>query len=159
MSGQPYELRSGRPEDCDFLWTLKLRTMRDYIEQTWGGWDETAQAGFFQRAFQPDKLQIILVAGHDSGVLSVSRPLGEIFLATIEIVPERQRQGIGSAVIRDLQAEANSRGLPLRLQVLKANAAARRLYQRLGFQAAGETETHHLMLSPPVTRRVQEWRT
>jgi ribosomal protein S18 acetylase RimI-like enzyme len=89
-------------------------------------------------------------------VLDVSRPLGEIFLATIEIAPEWQRQGIGSAVIRNLQAEADSKGLPLRLQVLKANTSARRLYQRLGFQAAGETETHHLMLSPPVAQRVQE---
>jgi len=123
--------------------------MRRYVEQTWGRWDETEQAGFFERSFQPEILKIIVVGTLDAGLLNVARPPGEIFLADIEVLPELQGRGVGSAVIRDLQAEARSAGLPLRLQVLRVNHAARRLYERLGFQLAGGTDTHDFMLYRP----------
>jgi ribosomal protein S18 acetylase RimI-like enzyme len=63
----------------------------------------------------------------------------------IELLPELQGRGIGSAVVRDLQAAAKTAGLPLRLQVLMTNPAAQRLYERLGFQVTDATATHHLM--------------
>ena len=49
-----------------------------------------------------------------------------------------------AGLIRDLQSEAERQGLPLNLQVLQGNPA-RRLYERLGFAATGETETHIMM--------------
>jgi ribosomal protein S18 acetylase RimI-like enzyme len=51
----------------------------------------------------------------------------------------------GTAVMRRVLAEAASRGLPVTLQVLKANEGARRLYERLGFQVTGQVE-HHLRM-------------
>jgi len=38
-------------------------------------------------------------------------------------------------------AEGRRHNLPVRLQVLKVNRA-RKLYERLGFEACGESETH-----------------
>ena len=61
-----------------------------------------------------------------------------------KILPEYQNRGVGSAVIRDVLAQAQAEGLSVGLQVLKVNPA-RRLYERLGFSLVGETATHYLM--------------
>lgn len=57
------------------------------------------------------------------------------------LLPEFQGRGIGTKLIQAVMGEAAGLGLPLRLQVLKANRA-RRLYERLGFHVYAETATH-----------------
>jgi ribosomal protein S18 acetylase RimI-like enzyme len=47
-------------------------------------------------------------------------------------------------------AEAFDRGIPIALQVLRSNHPAKRLYERLGFEVTGETETHYLMQARPL---------
>jgi ribosomal protein S18 acetylase RimI-like enzyme len=128
-------------DDFAWLWELKRRTMRGYIEQTWGVWDDGVQDIYFRQGFTPSKLRIIVVEGRDAGRLEVEKCDRELFLGTIEIAPEFQRKGLGSAIIHDLAAEARAARVPLRLQVLKVNPA-QKLYQRLGFQVVGETPTH-----------------
>jgi len=54
-------------------------------------------------------------------------------------------RGVGTSVVRDVMHQASRLGLPLRLQVLKANRA-RRLYERLGFREVAETPTHFQMM-------------
>ena len=49
--------------------------------------------------------------------------------------------GMGTALLKDLLAEAERAGKPVRLQVLKTNRAIR-LYARLGFAITGESPTH-----------------
>jgi ribosomal protein S18 acetylase RimI-like enzyme len=79
-------------------------------------------------------------------------------LAEIEILPEWQGRGIGSAVVRSLMREAASRQKPLTLRVLHINQRARTLYERLGFQPFREIETHSYLywdgatgIQPPTT--------
>jgi ribosomal protein S18 acetylase RimI-like enzyme len=122
--------------------------MRIYVEKTWHRWIDDEQREWFTRNFLPERAQVIVAEGRDAGRLEVIRGPGELILATIEISPEFQSRGIGAAVVRDLQAEAKSASLPLRLQVLKANPRARQLYLRLAFRTVGETATHHLMSWP-----------
>ena len=144
MPQRPYDLRVCRGEDHDFLWSLKNRTLRPYVEQTWGQWDDAVQKIWFEREFQPDRWKIITVDGRDAGLLDREHKSDGFFLRVIEILPQLQGRGIGSAVIRDLQAEAEAAGMPLELQVLKVNPAYR-LYERLGFAMTGATQTHFLM--------------
>jgi ribosomal protein S18 acetylase RimI-like enzyme len=73
--------------------------MREYVERVWG-WDEAEQATFLERRFQPERWQIIQSGGQDIGVLIVEEQTDEIFLASIEILPEWQGRGIGSSVVR-----------------------------------------------------------
>jgi ribosomal protein S18 acetylase RimI-like enzyme len=149
MSSPSYELRPCRPEDFAFLWALKCATMRLYVEKTWGRWDEAEQEDYFPRGLAPEIARIIVVDGCDAGRLDVTRQDNQIYLSVIELRPELQGRGIGSAIVRDLQTEAKDAKLPLRLQVLKTNPAAQRLYERLGFQHTGATESHHLMACLP----------
>jgi ribosomal protein S18 acetylase RimI-like enzyme len=137
-------LRPATRDDYDFLWWLHRATMRPYVEKTWG-WDEQWQAQHFRDRFDPNTCEIIEGGGEPIGCISVERRKDSLFLAVIEIAPDRQNQGIGTKLIQALCDEANDRGVPVELQVIKVNHPARRFYERLGFAVIGETETHYLM--------------
>jgi ribosomal protein S18 acetylase RimI-like enzyme len=69
----------------------------------------------------------------------------EFELQEIYLHPDHQGRGIGSCLIRELLAKAQHAAKPVSLSVLKVNTRARRLYERLGFRKAGESETHYVM--------------
>ena len=138
-----YTLRRATGADAAFIYHLHRAAMRDYVAQTWG-WDEAFQARVFEEHFDPVRYQVIVVDGRDAGVVSVERHPDALFLATIEILPEYQRRGLGTAVIEAILAQARAEAMPVALRVLKVNPA-RRLYERLGFDVTGETPTHYLM--------------
>jgi GNAT superfamily N-acetyltransferase len=67
-----------------------------------------------------------------------------VWLDTVEIAPEHQGRGLGSAIVHAVLEEARSRDRPVGLQVNRANRA-RQLYERRGFVEVDTTETHYLM--------------
>lgn len=152
-----YQTRPAKKEDAEFLWSLHQQAMRAHVEATWGKWDDAQQRKFFDRGFVPKETQIILVDGREAGRLDVTRGRMEYFLGIIELLPEFQGRGLGSAVMRGLQEEARAKRMPIRLQVIKANTQALRLYERLEFKLAGETATHHLMLWAPPGASMPPW--
>jgi ribosomal protein S18 acetylase RimI-like enzyme len=137
----PWNLRPARLADRDFLYALNEATMREYVELVWG-WDDQAQASFFDNRFQPDRWQVIQVGGQDIGVFIVEEGDDEIFLAEIQILPDWQGRGIGSAIVRSLMDSAATAGKPVTLRVLHVNERARALYERLGFRPFKQIETH-----------------
>lgn len=126
-------LRPASEADSEFCYRMHRATLRPYVEAIWG-WDESVQRAFHVRGFDPVHTQIVTVDGRDAGVLIVHRRPGETYLGRIAIDPAYQGLGIGSALVRDLLAEAAGRGVPLLLDVLVVNTRARALYERLGFR-------------------------
>ena len=143
-----YELRAASEGDRAWLYELLRASMREYVEATWGEWGEAFQRERFASHFAPERVRIIVVDGVDAGMLEVRREPERTWIAEIQVLPEHQGRGIGSAAIRDLLWEAAAASVPLELQVLKVNPA-RALYERLGFAVTGETETHFLMRATP----------
>ncbi len=141
-------LRAAAPGDREFLWWLHRETMGDYVRQTWG-WDDGWQRRRFDENFDPMQLQIVEYEERAIGCISVRYPGSEIFLAVIEIAPSFQRHGIGGFVIGNVLEDADRLQLPVKLSVLKVNPV-RTLYERLGFQHAGETATHYSMKREPL---------
>lgn len=135
-------LRPATKDDKDFCRDLHWRTMRAYVEATWG-WDEMDQLARFEIAFDSSRVEIIEQDGRAIGMLVVERESDPVRIVSIEIAPEHQRRGIGSALIARIIREAGGR--PVWLQVLKANPA-KALYERLGFVVVAETPTHWQML-------------
>lgn len=123
--------------------------MRPYVEQTWGAWDDIAQEDFFRRSYRSDAVQVVVVDGCDAGLLHVEREPAEIFLANIQMHPSFQNRGLGTAIVRTVIDSARQLRLPIRLQVLRVNQNARRLYERLGFIVSHETPTHIIMRRQP----------
>jgi ribosomal protein S18 acetylase RimI-like enzyme len=139
-----WRLRAAQEADRAFVFRVIRATMREYIHRTWG-WDDGWQREHFAAVFDPRGLCIVVVDGHDAGVLEVYRNPDALYLANIQIVPEFQGRGVGTDIIRGLMERARTLGLPMTLQVLKVNDAARRLYERLGFAVMAETTTHWRM--------------
>jgi len=147
-------LRQACAEDEDFLFALYASTRRD--EMAAWGWAAAQQEMFLRLQFRAlqqryaaererSDHQIILRDDAPVGRILVVRSADEIRLADIVLLPEHQCEGIGSALIGDLQAAAARAGLPLRLHVARDNHGAARLYQRLGFVVTGDTGSHFKM--------------
>jgi ribosomal protein S18 acetylase RimI-like enzyme len=129
------ELRPAGESDRELLWLIQSTAMRPAVEATWG-WDEAFQRSYFDEHYGTVPLQIVRVDGRDAGMVCCEVGPDHVFLRNVALLPEFQGQGIGTEV-----TEAAGRGVPLRLQVLKANRA-QRLYARLGFRMYAETPTH-----------------
>ncbi|WP_336783607.1 GNAT family N-acetyltransferase [Paenibacillus illinoisensis] len=141
----------------DFLFELYVSTRKSELE-TWG-WDDLMQKQFLlmqwtaqQRSYalQYPKAEHLLIIFQNlqAGRIIVNRSAEEIVLIDISILADYHNKGIGTALLRNLQAEAADARLPLRLSVLSTNAA-RRLYERLGFVTTAENGLYSSM----------EWRT
>ena len=135
-------LRASTPADLDFLLGLysSIReAMREFLH-----WDAPQWAAFISQQFAsqdrqyrttyPDALyQIVEVDQRAVGRLYVARLPGQLHIIDIALLPEHRGRGIGSALLRDLVAEADAEGLALTLHVEPHNPA-KRLYRRFGFR-------------------------
>jgi GNAT superfamily N-acetyltransferase len=131
LAGSGFGLRPATPADAEFCFQLHKAAMGEYITAIWG-WDEQVQRAFHQRAFSPDRWQIITGGKAGIGMLDVEYRQGEIYLARIEIHPDHQGCGIGTRIISALAQEAERTSQVLVLDVLAVNRRAQALYRRLG---------------------------
>ena len=141
---QQFEVRQATPGDRDKLYRIKREAMRPYVEQVWG-WVEELQERRFRQGYDHTETQVVLVDGLAVGLLRVSERESAVFIDQIEIVPDFQGRGIGTALIKDIVA----RGRPVDLGVLKVNVDARRFYERLGFRVISDNEKHYQMRAEP----------
>jgi ribosomal protein S18 acetylase RimI-like enzyme len=140
-------LREAASDDMSFLWELHIASMREYVDATYG-WDDTDQKNRFDTGFRPAGVQIIEVDGKPVGMWEMNQQTDPWFLARIAIVPAYQNKGIGSFLITEFLADADSQEQQVALQVLKINPA-KSLYERFGFLTYEETDTHSKMLRRP----------
>ena len=152
-----FTLRPALPADQDFLYQLKKAVNFGYISAIWG-WDEDFQQTEFNRDFQKrEEFSVIVSADADAGFLQLQRGTDFLNVAEILLLPAFRGQGLGTAVLRHIQALGDKEGLPVLIGCFRANLGARDLYLRLGFQPAGESDTHYLFLYHP-TKIPQEER-
>ena len=120
-----YTFRSSTAVDYAFLYQLHVATMKPYVAQVWG-WDEQMQAERFRQHVDPIRQRIVVVDGQEIGVLEVEERPSDLFLANLRILPEFQRQGCGTRILRDLLL----RDLLLRDLLLHAHNAGVPVTQR-----------------------------
>jgi ribosomal protein S18 acetylase RimI-like enzyme len=146
-------LRPVRPEDESFLYEVYASTRRDELAFT--GWPAAqveallrmqfaAQQRAYLAQFPAGDFQIILCRERPIGRLYLERRADEIRGIDLALLPEYRQAGIGTAILRELLAEAARLGKPFRLHVAKCNRA-RRLYERLGFITLADDGVHLLM--------------
>jgi ribosomal protein S18 acetylase RimI-like enzyme len=140
---QQVNFRPAKEQDYDFLYNMHIATMKEYIDKTWG-WEDFAQQEFFKKSFEPEKIQIITLDTKDIGMVLIEEGQEDILLRVIEILPNYQRQGIGTYIVQKLINKASQNNKAVFLYVLKVNPA-QNLYERLGFKRIAETSTHYVM--------------
>ena len=143
----PIALRAATEADREFLRSLHHACYRRWVEPIWG-WDEGDQDRRFDETFSIAGRWVVQLAGDPIGTLKTRRQDQWLVVDDIEVDPGHQGRGIGTRLLRGVLAEAERAHVPVRLRVLRTNPA-RRLYDRLGFVAEGETATHVLMLHKP----------
>lgn len=144
------ELRAAAPDDRAFVERTYFETQRWLIEALFGWRGEEIERAKFAEHHNPASTQIISMDGVDVGWMSIERAFESLDLDGIYILPAYQRHGIGTALIRDLIADALERGVILRLNTAKINPA-RKLYERLGFVVTHE-DLYKVYMEHPATR-------
>ncbi len=151
-----YHIRPATDEDIGFLADVVIeatqaqgRLPKDFDEQQWrkrfGEWTLEQVRGEI-----PDNTTgVIEVERVRAGRLRIARTADYIELCGIQLRPDVQRRGLGTAIIEDLKTEAAATGVPLELSVEKDNPDARKLYERLGFVQVGETEQEYKLRWSP----------
>ncbi|CAM3526041.1 alpha/beta fold hydrolase [Stackebrandtia soli] len=134
-------IRPATADDVDFLTDVVVIATRDQ-----GRWDPDIDEAAFRRGFSHWTSQLILNGGHGNSIsvievdglragrLRVERGRGRLDLAGLQLLPEFQSNGVGTAIINELKREAASAGIPMTLGVESDNPRAEALYQRLGFR-------------------------
>jgi ribosomal protein S18 acetylase RimI-like enzyme len=138
------EMRQATVADINFLWDVFRASMKDYITRTRGEWDEQREEAQFRNQLDLLTTQVVHANNLEVGFIMALIKDGARWIHTICIVPEHQRKGIGTEVLRRAVAQANEQKMSLYLSVLKVNPA-RRLYERLGFRVIEETKYHFRM--------------
>lgn len=129
--------------DEEWLYALHEAAHRDLVERAYGPWVEAEQRAFFRALVDGHDVFVATRAGRDVGAVYLRDRTDDVWLELIEVLPE-QRAGLGAAMLARVAGDARRRGRSVSLQVHRRNEPARRLYEREGYVAEGETSTHHL---------------
>jgi len=141
-----YSLIPVQSSDAPFLMGVYASTRAEELvqvdwtpeqKQAFVAMQYNAQASHYARVYPEAEYSIIQCSEAPAGRLIVQRGHTVLLLMDIALLPQFQRAGIGTAIIRDLMAEACQKGLPVVLHVENFNPA-RRLYERLGFHVCAE---------------------
>lgn len=152
-------LRPVGPADREFLFRVYTSTRAQELALV--GWTDEQKQSFLLQQFAAQSadwgqnhaeadLRVIEVDGAPAGRFYVDRGGEEICLVDIALLPEYRGCGIGTGLVRSLLAEGKARGLPVTLHVEVFNPA-RRLYERLGFEAVADRGVYVFMRWQPGT--------
>jgi ribosomal protein S18 acetylase RimI-like enzyme len=137
--------RAASPEDEPFILDLTAATMLPYFRMA-PEWEECSYRNWMRDRNAGLCWLIAVVEGEDVGAMAVRRTPQHIHVDSLHVRSDDQRRGIGTAMVDDICAQADALLLPVRLEVLKHNAGAVRLYQRRGFRVTGEHSNYLIMV-------------
>jgi ribosomal protein S18 acetylase RimI-like enzyme len=137
------DLRPVRAGDEALLFRIYAGTRAEELAVV--PWDDAAKEAFLRQQFAAQSAsyeqyagrshQVVLLDGEPVGRLYLARTDGEILIVDIALLPEHRGRGIGTALLRDVLAEADADGKRVTIHVERLNPALA-LYERLGFRVA-----------------------
>jgi ribosomal protein S18 acetylase RimI-like enzyme len=138
------QLREAGDQEQDWLFALHTAAFRDYVEQRYGRWDDVEQRALFDRRDPRNTIEVISSGGVDVGASHWRREDDYIYIELLEVHPNHQGRGIGTAVLAK-QLSRSDWPATVRLSTRRGNPA-KRLYERLGFSIEREEpERIHLV--------------
>ena len=152
-------IRKAGSDDAAFFRGLYVEVRRDEFAIL--GWNENqiqmllemqfdAQTQGYGEQFPGLRKFVIEANGAAVGRLLLT---DKIRLVDIAVLPAARNLGIGSFVLNRLLEKADGESKDVFLQVVKTNNAARRLYERCGFETAGEDDLY-LMMRWSLSKRI-----
>jgi GNAT superfamily N-acetyltransferase len=137
----PLRARAPHDSDANFLARLYASTRLDLHSATADpafvaaliAMQQRFQAAAYRDAYPGARYLLLEQDGAPCGRIVVDAGAAALRLVDIALLPERRRQGLGSHIVRALQACAARHAAPMTLAVHHANPHARRWYAALGF--------------------------
>lgn len=150
-------LRVEADADVAFIEGLYADTRRDELAPL--PWPDAAKRDFlagqcrlqrnhYRQHYVGAELLVIELGEQPIGRLYVHATAHEIRIMDIALLHDRQRRGIGHALVSAVQAQAATRGTPVTLHVEPTNPA-QRLYARLGFTLIENRGVYDFVGWPP----------
>jgi ribosomal protein S18 acetylase RimI-like enzyme len=140
--GGKLALRPVNKDDVPFLVALYESTRAEELAQAqWAEgqreafvrWQFDMQQREYDARFPDAKYQLVLIDGEPAGRIWTGADEEQIRLLDIALLPQFQRRGAGTILLRELMAEAEREDKFLRHMVFVLNNNAHRFYERLGF--------------------------
>ncbi|MBB5193397.1 GNAT superfamily N-acetyltransferase [Silvimonas terrae] len=119
------------PADLEDLCEIRVQAMQPSLARL-GRFDDARARQRFRDQFQPAFTWLISVNDTRAGFYCLIRQDKAFYLQNLYLLPAMSGQGLGSAVLQSILAQADSAGLPVHLEVLIESDAAR-FYERHGF--------------------------
>lgn len=161
VPGGAVRLRPATPEDAPFQ--LKLFCAHNGGMLRLGGLPETmienllamqyrSRAHSYRAQFPQARWSIIESVEGPIGELIEHDEADAIYVVDIALLPDQQRRGIGSTLMRQLMARGAARG-GVRALVLVSNEASRKMFRELGFAETCDAGAANVELRwrPPAT--------
>jgi GNAT superfamily N-acetyltransferase len=125
--------RFGSVSEADFepLLALRIDVMREHLERVFRYSPERARQ-FFREAFDEPGMRLIMIGDERVGCVGFRTGQAEIKIDSFYLDRRYHNSGLGAAILIVLLAEADTLGLPVRLEVLHGSPASR-FYERYGF--------------------------
>ena len=147
-------LRRRDSEDLAFCLRLYADSRKSEVEAF--GWGEDEASAFLRMQFEareraydfqfPELVdEIIILAGSPVGRMLTSDDGDGLLLVDIALLTEHRGSGIGTRLVRDLQAKASMQDRNMLLRVDKTNHRAIGFYKKLGFEIDGESQIQYSM--------------
>lgn len=158
MLGEGLNLRLVRKSDQDLIFQLFMESRpwlswadanSDFIHDLYEQQFKAMRAGV--ESVYPDHLDFIIEnSGSSVGRIIVDLGYADWRISELQVLKKARGLGIGSNVIRGLQAAATRGNVPLTLSTPMFGSNSFPLYQRLGFRVIQEqTPMYHLAWFPP----------
>ena len=135
-------------DDYEFVYEVKKNAYKKYVEECWGSWIEEDQRKYFKTFIETVKNNAYIIMFKDKKIGFYNSEIlenGNYEIGNICIIPEYQRNGIGSKILKEKIEENKDRNIEI--QYFKQNPVGK-LYERLGFIPSGETKFHYQMIKP-----------
>jgi GNAT superfamily N-acetyltransferase len=116
---------STRPEVADWPDEPREAFLAHQFEAQRTGWSTT---------FPGSRHEVLLLGGRPIGRVWLDRSATDLLIVDLALLPEHRRQGIGTQIVRELLAEADEAGVPVRAHVERMNTPSLAFWTRLGFQ-------------------------
>ena len=136
-----FTLRKAIAADFDFIWQLRLVTMKSIISKSYG-WHEPTQREYAAESLNGN---IVLVENNKAGVITISDWQDQLHLTFMALLPKYQGLGLGTELINYAKNRASEEGKPLTLQVLKNNPV-KLFYEKQDFQVCDRNSVEKLLM-------------
>ena len=143
------KISNALPKDFDFILKLTRQNMEKIVTEEWNAdWEKDVEPNFVNLWKSQGEKKIIEVDNRNVGYFwfeQLPEPK-EIFINSIQIVEQFQRNGLGTEVINWLLKEARNRNLEfVRCVVQKNNVHAKKFFEKNKFESVEETKSGMLV--------------